>query len=130
MSVCRPYDVCVRYAGDEFIVVLADCSRETAEQRRLELQTRLAEIELEVWPDAMLRLGASAGVAVFPHDGATNEALLASPISGCIATRPRAAPAAAAPHTPTRSSCRRTLSQLRRTLSWLLNIGKFEDLRI
>src|SRR5207244_5205353 len=34
----RSYDLCVRYAGDEFIVVLADCSRELAEVKRRELQ--------------------------------------------------------------------------------------------
>jgi diguanylate cyclase (GGDEF)-like protein len=34
----RPYDLCVRYAGDEFIVVLSDCSREAAEAKRRELQ--------------------------------------------------------------------------------------------
>src|SRR5256885_14815221 len=36
----RPYDLCVRDAGDEFIVVLAECSREIAEAQRLELQPR------------------------------------------------------------------------------------------
>ncbi len=34
----RPYDICVRYAGDEFIVVLVDCGPEEAEAKRLELQ--------------------------------------------------------------------------------------------
>jgi len=74
----RPYDLCVRYAGDEFIVVLGDCSREVAEAKRRELQARIADIQLEVRAGKRLRLGASAGAAVFPHDGTTYEALLAS----------------------------------------------------
>jgi diguanylate cyclase (GGDEF)-like protein/putative nucleotidyltransferase with HDIG domain len=73
----RPYDLCVRYAGDEFIIVLADCSRETADAKRRELQTRIAEIQVDVRAGRRLRLGASAGAAVFPHDGTTYEQLLA-----------------------------------------------------
>src|SRR5207249_7682320 len=73
----RPYDLCVRYAGDEFIVVLADCSREAAELKRRELQARIAEIRVEVRAGKRLHLGASAGAAVFPHDGTTYEELLA-----------------------------------------------------
>jgi diguanylate cyclase (GGDEF)-like protein/putative nucleotidyltransferase with HDIG domain len=73
----RTYDLCVRYAGDEFIVVLADCSREEAELKRRELQARVSEIELEVRPGKRLRLAVSAGAAVFPQDGLTYETLLA-----------------------------------------------------
>ncbi|MGE3707438.1 MAG: GGDEF domain-containing protein, partial [Vicinamibacterales bacterium] len=73
----RPYDLCVRYAGDEFIVVLSECSREMAEVRRQELQERISQIELEVRPGKTIQLGASIGAAVYPHDGANYEALLA-----------------------------------------------------
>jgi diguanylate cyclase (GGDEF)-like protein/putative nucleotidyltransferase with HDIG domain len=73
----RPYDLCVRYAGDEFIVVLADCTREVADLKRRELQARIAEIQVEVRGGANIQLGASAGAAVFPHDGTTYEELLA-----------------------------------------------------
>src|SRR5262249_54020127 len=73
----RPYDLCVRYAGDEFIAVLVDCSREAAEAKRRELQARIAEIEMEARPGRLISLGVSAGASVFPHDGTTYEALLA-----------------------------------------------------
>jgi len=72
----RSYDLCVRYAGDEFIIVLAECSRDMAEAKRLELQQRVGEIEIEVRAGKTVRLAASAGAAVFPHDGTTYEALL------------------------------------------------------
>ena len=73
----RPYDLCVRYAGDEFIIVLSDCPRDAAEAKRVELQTLVSQIEIEARPGKFMKIGASAGVAVFPHDGTTYETLLA-----------------------------------------------------
>jgi predicted signal transduction protein with EAL and GGDEF domain len=45
--------------------------------KRRELQARIAEIEVDVRTGRRLRLGVSAGAAVFPQDGKTYEELLA-----------------------------------------------------
>jgi diguanylate cyclase (GGDEF)-like protein len=74
----RPYDICVRYAGDEFIVVISGCSREEAESKRLELQQTVDGIQLEVGRNVRIPIMLSAGAAVFPHDGNCYEALLAA----------------------------------------------------
>jgi diguanylate cyclase (GGDEF)-like protein/putative nucleotidyltransferase with HDIG domain len=74
----RPYDICVRYAGDEFIVVLSGCGYEEAENKRLELQAAIDQLVFETRPGGRLPLSISAGAAVFPHDGDSYESLLAT----------------------------------------------------
>jgi diguanylate cyclase (GGDEF)-like protein/putative nucleotidyltransferase with HDIG domain len=74
----RPYDICVRYAGDEFIVVLSGCGGDEAERKRLELQQAVDDVAFEPRPGKHLPLAISVGAAVFPHDGDSYETLLAT----------------------------------------------------
>jgi diguanylate cyclase (GGDEF)-like protein/putative nucleotidyltransferase with HDIG domain len=74
----RPYDICVRYAGDEFIVVLSGCSVEEAELKRDELQRSVDDVYFEARPGRRLQLGISVGIAVFSRDGDSYETLLAT----------------------------------------------------
>jgi diguanylate cyclase (GGDEF)-like protein/putative nucleotidyltransferase with HDIG domain len=74
----RPYDICVRYAGDEFIVVLSGCGADEAEHKRQELQKGIDDVFFEARPGKRLQLGISVGAAVFPQDGESYEALLAT----------------------------------------------------
>jgi diguanylate cyclase (GGDEF)-like protein len=74
----RPYDICVRYAGDEFIVVLSGCGADEAERKRVELQRTVDEVLFEARPGRRLPLGISIGAAISPHDGDSYEALLAT----------------------------------------------------
>ena len=74
----RPYDICVRYAGDEFIVVLSSCGADETEHKRQELQKSIDEVYFEARPGKRLQLGISIGAAVFPQDGESYEALLST----------------------------------------------------
>jgi diguanylate cyclase (GGDEF)-like protein/putative nucleotidyltransferase with HDIG domain len=73
----RPYDTCIRYGGDEFIVLLASVGREEAEERRRSLQEALAAITIDAGGGQRIPLRASAGASTFPADGLTYERLLA-----------------------------------------------------
>jgi diguanylate cyclase (GGDEF)-like protein/putative nucleotidyltransferase with HDIG domain len=74
----RPYDICVRYAGDEFIVVLSGCGADEAERKRVELQRTVDEVLFEARPGRRLPLAISVGGAIYPQDGDSYEALLAT----------------------------------------------------
>ena len=76
-SMVRSYDLCVRYGGDEFVVILWECDAEQAEHRRREMEAAVAAMFFEGRPGESRRLSVSAGVAVFPEDGQTHEELLA-----------------------------------------------------
>ena len=74
----RPYDICVRYAGDEFIVVLSGCNVDEAESKRAELQRSIDEVYFEARPGKRVQLGISVGAAVFPQDGESYESMMAT----------------------------------------------------
>jgi diguanylate cyclase (GGDEF)-like protein/putative nucleotidyltransferase with HDIG domain len=74
----REYDVCARYAGDEFLLILGDCDRDQAERRRRDLQDGIAGLSFEPVADRHVPLEISVGAATFPFDGTNADDLVAS----------------------------------------------------
>ena len=73
----RQSDVCARFAGDEFVVVLWECGPEHEARRVHELQSAVAMFPFEPRPGVLVSLSISAGAARFPVDGSSFEELLA-----------------------------------------------------
>jgi diguanylate cyclase (GGDEF)-like protein len=77
-SALRSYDVCCRYAGDEFAVVLSNCPPDLAHRRADAITASIAALSFEGASGFLVPFGASAGVAMFPEDGGTYHELLAA----------------------------------------------------
>jgi diguanylate cyclase (GGDEF)-like protein len=73
----RAYDTCVRYGGDEFVVLLPSSGSAEAEEQRRRVQEAVAAISLHADDGQEIPLRVSAGASVFPEDGETYERLLA-----------------------------------------------------
>ena len=72
----RAHDVCARYAGDEFVLVLAACGPAEAERRARDLQTMFETVRFAPAAGELVPLHVSIGAASFPTDGVSLEAML------------------------------------------------------
>ncbi len=70
-STVRETDLCARFGGDEFVIVLWDCDPHDEARRVAEVQNAVAAYPFEPHPGVRLPLSISAGCARFPQDGVT-----------------------------------------------------------
>ena len=75
-STVRQSDLCARFAGDEFMVVLWGCHPEHEAHRVADVQSAVSEYRFEPRPGVRVGLSISAGCARFPDDGRTFNELL------------------------------------------------------
>ena len=81
----RGSDVCARYSGERFVVVMPDSSVENAQRRAAELRGAIAEIRLPQVPDRGITV--SVGVAGFPAHARAGDLLLAAADSALFTAR-------------------------------------------
>ena len=72
----RGRDICARYAGDEFVLVLRGCGGPEAERRSKAIQAMFEAVRFSPEPSRLQPLQISVGAAAYPADGASLETLL------------------------------------------------------
>jgi diguanylate cyclase (GGDEF)-like protein len=72
----RTSDVCFRYGGDEFVILMPGTTREEALRMTLSVHANLTSSIFPVGKGLELNVGASAGVATYPGDGRSVHAIL------------------------------------------------------
>ncbi len=71
-----PTDLCFRYGGDEFAVLMPATAPEAAHARATEMLRELMETRFPIHPGLKLRVSASVGLAAAPTDGLTVHAII------------------------------------------------------
>lgn len=74
----RTYDVCARYGGDEFVIVMPGCSVEDANHKAESLRRAVESTACDVTAELSLPLRVSIGTAALPAEGATWDELFAA----------------------------------------------------
>ena len=72
----RKLDLCFRYGGDEFVILMPETSAEAALVQASELNRALMETEFCMKSGICLKVRASVGVATAPNDGTTVHAVI------------------------------------------------------
>jgi diguanylate cyclase (GGDEF)-like protein len=72
----RSKDVCFRYGGDEFVILMPGTSREEALRLGRSIHANLAGHLFTLSKGIEVQIGASAGVATYPGDGKSMHAIL------------------------------------------------------
>jgi diguanylate cyclase (GGDEF)-like protein len=79
----RAIDTCARYGGDEFVLILPETGAESALEVILRITERVAQ------DDEQPPVSAGVGLAIYPHDGETIDALLATADQGLYRVKRR-----------------------------------------
>ncbi len=75
-SLCRATDLCFRYGGDEFVILMPSTSREAALRMAHSIHANLATTVFHIGKGLEISISASAGIATYPGDGRTVHAIL------------------------------------------------------
>ncbi|PKM82488.1 MAG: hypothetical protein CVU88_03295 [Firmicutes bacterium HGW-Firmicutes-13] len=73
----RGSEVLARYGGDEFVLLMPDVDREKGEKAAWRICRELYSKPF-IWNSEQIKIGISAGTAVFPEDGKTLDQLLSA----------------------------------------------------
>jgi len=73
-----PRNLCFRYGGDEFVVLMPETGVEAARTLCTEVLGALMETRFDMRPGLRLSVSASVGVATAPADGTTVHAVIRS----------------------------------------------------
>jgi len=87
-SQARANDLVVRLGGDEFAVLAPDTSPEGVSLFASRLEAAVKRVRIEV-PDGEVSVGASMGIALYPQNGMTPEALLSQADEAMYADKKR-----------------------------------------
>ena len=75
-ELCRNTDICFRYGGDEFVILMPETSREEALRMAKSIHSNLARTIFTLDKNIELSVSASAGIASYPGDGRTVHSIL------------------------------------------------------